>query len=335
MSRILVTGVAGFVGSHLSEALLEQSHEVVGVDNFSQGSRQNLDRCLPSARFQLIDGDVRDPSLWTKLSVCDAIVHLAAFKIPRYGNALDTLEINSLGTRQALEYAARHHARLLFSSTSDVYGKNPQLPFGESSNLVLGPTDVPRWAYAASKIFDEHLCFAYAQRHPGLQTVIVRYFGGYGPHQHTDWWGGPQAVFIDCALKDLPMPIHGDGRQTRTFTYISDLVDGTLRALFTAEAAGQVFNIGQTREIAVIELAQLVWRLTRGEEPPKCEMIPYATFGAYEDVRRRVPDISKARTMLGFNPQVMLEDGLRRTIAWQQTLQANGSGVTMTEEAGR
>jgi UDP-glucose 4-epimerase len=318
MRRVVVTGVAGFVGSHLAEALLDAGTEVIGIDNFSQGDRRNLVRCLGRDGFHLLEQDVCEAATWVSLPTADAIAHLAAFKIPRYGNALATLEINTHGTRHALDYAVRHHARLLFTSTSDVYGKNPSIPFRETHDLVLGPTDVPRWAYAASKIFDEHLCFAYAQRHPGLEVVIVRYFGGYGPHQHLDWWGGPQSVFIGCALRDTPMPLHGDGQQTRTFTFVSDLVDGTVRALRSPEAPGQVFNIGNTSEITIDALARLVWGLVRPRTAPKIETTPYATFGKYEDVRRRVPDITKARTVLGFDPQVALEAGLARTVEWQR-----------------
>jgi UDP-glucose 4-epimerase len=216
----------------------------------------------------------------------------------------------------AAQAARRCGAKLVAASTSDVYGKNPAVPFSEDSDLVTGRPQVRRWAYAISKMYGEQLLFAMHERH-GIDVVILRFFGGYGPNQHLSWWGGPQAVFIDRAIDNQPCDLHGDGRQTRSFTYITDHVDGIIRAIENPAANNQVFNIGTTREISIEGLARIIWQLVRGDEPPKLNFVPYETFGRYEDVMRRVPDISRARDLLGYEPRVELEDGLRATIQWQ------------------
>jgi UDP-glucose 4-epimerase len=318
MSRtVVVTGAAGFIGSNLSAELLQRGYTVRGVDNLSQGSELNVAALLAHPAFTLTRIDVRDEAALDR--ACEgasAIVHLAAYKIPRYSDALDTLTINAIGTLNVGHAAGRHGARLIAASTSDVYGKNPELPFREDSDLVIGPPSVRRWAYAISKMYGEQLLFAIHERY-GIDIVVLRFFGGYGPNQHRSWWGGPQAVFIDKALDDEPCEIHGDGRQSRSFTYVSDHVDGIVRALEIASASNQAFNIGSTREITIEELARLIWRLVRGEQEPKLKFVPYETFGRYEDVRRRLPDISRAQALLGYQPRVDLETGLRATIRWQ------------------
>ena len=319
MSTILVTGVAGFIGSNLAAALIARGDEVKGLDNLSQGSRRNLAGLLTHPRFEFHEDDVRDEARVAELvGSVDCVVHLAAYKIPRYGNALATLQINWLGAQNVLCSAARERRRVVLASTSDVYGRNPELPFTESSDLWMGPSNVRRWSYAVSKMFDEHLAFAYRES-AGLPVTVVRFFGGYGPHQSTSWWGGPQAVFIEAALDNLPMEIHGDGLQTRSFTYVDDHVEGLLRCIDTSAAVGEVFNLGTTDEITIRSLAELVWELAgRGE--PLFSMKSYRSFGKYQDVRRRVPDNSKAARLLDFSPRFGLRDGLEKTIAWQRSL---------------
>jgi UDP-glucose 4-epimerase len=209
-----------------------------------------------------------------------------------------------------------NRAKIVAASTSDVYGKNPEVPFHENSNLVMGNPDVKRWSYAISKMFEEQLLFAYHDRY-GLDVICLRFFGGYGPNQNLTWWGGPQSVFINAALDNEEIELHGDGQQTRSFTYISDHVDGIIRCIERDQANNLVFNLGNTAEISIENLAHLIWKLVRGEETPKIKLVPYAAFGKYEDVLRRIPDISRARTLLEFSPQVDLEEGLKKTIAWQ------------------
>jgi UDP-glucose 4-epimerase len=318
---VLVTGAAGFLGSNLCRVLLESGHAVRAVDNLSQSTMLNLEPLLGEARLCFAREDVRDEAAMQRLAEgASAIVHLAAFKIPRYGNALDTLLVNTRGTESILKAAVAVNARVLFASTSDVYGKNPRLPFAETDDLCLGETGVKRWAYATSKILDEHFCLAYQQER-GVPVTILRLFGSYGPGQNRTWWGGPQSVFIDAALRGLPMDVHGDGQQTRSFTYVDDAVDGITRALFSPRAVGEIFNIGNTKPVTIQALAELVWRLA-GTGEPRIHRVSYQAFGRYEDVRARVPEIGKARELLGFEPRVGLEDGLRRTIDWQRAVMA-------------
>lgn len=315
--KVLITGVAGFIGSNLAQSLLDKGYTIVGFDNMSQGEKLNMAGFREHPQFELVEADIRDEAAMIRAAEgCEAIVHLAAYKIPRYSDALDTLMINSIGSESVVKAALKYGSKVVAASTSDVYGKNPDVPFKETSNLVVGSPDVKRWAYAISKMFEEQLLFAYHERH-GIDIVAMRFFGGYGPNQNLTWWGGPQSVFINHALEDKVIPIHGDGQQTRSFTYIDDHVNGITRCLENPQANNLVFNLGNTYEISIEGLARLIWRLVRGDEPAKVELIPYETFGRYEDVMRRIPDITRARELLGFEPQVDLETGLRRTIRWQ------------------
>ena len=317
MERILITGVAGFIGSNLAGSLLEKGYHIVGVDNMSQGEKLNLSRLIRHPSFEIHYIDIRDETaLKVTAKGCKLIVHLAAYKIPRYTDSLDTLMINSIGSEIVLKAALDEGAKVVAASTSDVYGKNPDVPFNEESNLVMGNPNVKRWAYAISKMFEEQMLFAYNQRF-GIDVVPIRFFGGYGPNQNLTWWGGPQSVFINKALDNEEIEVHGNGLQTRSFTYISDHVDGIIRTIENSAANNKVFNIGNTFEISILDLAKLIWKLVRGDEVPKIKFIPYTTFGKYEDVMRRIPDITRARTLLGFKPEVDLENGLRRTIEWQ------------------
>jgi UDP-glucose 4-epimerase len=316
--KILVTGVAGFIGSNLAQALLDRNYFVVGVDNMSQGKKLNLVPLLADSSFEMHYVDVRDEAAVLKAAEdCATLIHLAAFKIPRYTDALDTLLINSMGSESLVKAALDNNAKVIAASTSDVYGKNPHVPFKESSDLVIGDPTIKRWSYAISKMFEEQLLFAYHERY-GIDVIMMRFFGGYGPNQNLTWWGGPQSVFINQALDNQEIEIHGDGQQTRSFTYITDHVDGIIRLVENPAANNLVFNIGNTYEITIEGLGRLIWRLVRGkDDEPKLKFIPYSAFGKYEDVPRRIPDISRAREILGFEPKVDLESGLRETIKWQ------------------
>ena len=315
--RVLVTGAAGFIGSNLAGELLRRGHAVTGLDNLSQGTLLNLAEFESHPELVFVEGDVRDAATVERAAAdCDAIVHLAAYKIPRYGDAYDTLMINAIGSEVVARVAAERGVKLVAASTSDVYGKNPEIPFREDADSVIGSPDVKRWAYAISKMFEEQLLFACHERF-GIDVVLIRFFGAYGPHQNRTWWGGPQSVFIERALDREALPVHGDGSQTRSFAYISDQVDGIISVLESANA-NLVVNMGGTQEVSMLELARLVWRLVHGaDDEPEVELIPYETFGKYEDVRRRVPDLRRARDLFGFEPKVDLETGLARTIEWQ------------------
>lgn len=319
--KILITGVAGFIGSNLAKKLLGMGHSVIGIDNLSYGAERNMTLIRTDPNFTFIYGDIANPLLLKDYKV-DVLVHLASQKIPRYTNALRTLDENYLMLKNVVNKCLIDRIKLVFASTSDVYGKNPACPFNEESDLVLGPTTVKRWAYALSKIYGEQYIIANNDEY-GLRYTITRFFGSYGPNQNLTWWGGPQSVFMTHAMEDKPIEVHGDGSQTRTFTYVEDTVDGLSRCILNDAADNEIFNIGTypDAEISIAELATLIWKMVRGEESvPKLNFIPYSTFGKYEDVMRRVPDISKINNALGFTPRYSLRDGLERTIQWQKEL---------------
>ena len=212
-----VTGAAGFIGSHLCRRLLGSGFKIIAVDNLSKGSLANINDLLGQKAFLFKKIDVTDfKSIKTAFKKTNVIVHLAAAKIPRYGNRITTLLTNTKGTENILEIAKIGHKKTIFASTSDVYGKNPKLPFTENSDLVIGSSEVARWSYAVSKIFDEHLCFAYWEEFK-VPFVIIRLFGVYGPRHHRSWWGGPPSLFIDAMKNNEVVEIHGDGEQTRSF----------------------------------------------------------------------------------------------------------------------
>jgi nucleoside-diphosphate-sugar epimerase len=327
VKKVGITGVAGFIGSHLCDRLLAAGHEVVGVDDLSRGSLANLPLALASPRFRLERFDcTRRRELRAAFSGCDTIVHLAAQKIPRYDGALMTLEANVAGVNAAAHAALSLDADLIVASTSDVYG-NGTPPFREDGPLVLGPPTSRRWAYAVSKLYDEHVCLALAEERD-LRVTILRFFGSYGPRNHPSWWGGPQAAFFEALLDGEMVEIHGDGLQTRTFTYVADTVDGIYRAMLTPEARGEVLNIGAGTPTTIKDLAALVQETLGLPLPLRARFVPYAELpGNYQDVRHRVPDTTKARAMLGFEAQITLADGLARTCEWHQTRRAEGEAV--------
>jgi len=275
----------------------------------SMGRWDRIAAYIDHPRFSFLQRDVTDPSAFDGIDAeINCVVHLAAFKIPRYGKSIDTLRINYRGTENALEFAVRKNSKCVLASTSDVYGRNPKLPFAETDDCVLGSSKVARWGYAVSKLFDEHLGFAYQESY-GIPVTLLRFFGSYGPNQHLSWWGGPPPVFIDAALNGDELPVHGDGLQTRSFTFVTDTVAGIYAAITKPEANGEILNIGSTQEIAIIDLARLVWRLVNPQSEPRIKFTPYESFTGkpYDDVRRRVPDVSLSARVLGVQARVPLE----------------------------
>lgn len=317
--KILITGVAGFVGSNLAKSLLQRGHKVIGIDNLNYGFLRNIDAIKDDKNFQFFMGDIANPLILKDVKA-DIIIHLASQKIPRYTNALRTLEENYLMLRNVVHKCILDKSKILFASTSDVYGKNPNVPFSESSDLVMGPTTVKRWAYALSKMYGEQYIIANHEEY-GLNYTITRFFGSYGPNQNLTWWGGPQSVFIEKAFKKEAIDIHGDGLQTRTFTFVDDTVNALVACIENENSNNEIFNTGpkDNAEITIKDLAILIWKLVNGKDSePKLNYIPYATFGNYEDVMRRVPDITKICSKLGFKPQWDLDQGLIETINWQK-----------------
>lgn len=323
MKKVLVTGVAGFVGSHVTDVLLQRGYFVIGIDNFSKGKVENLSNAKKHSSFQLIRGDITNPKIFSNMDRSyNGIFHFAAKKIPRYGGRLETVKENVFGMLNVLEFARKKRkCRVLFASTSDVYGKNPDLPFEETSNSVLGPSTSARWCYAASKLAGEHLCFGYAESYK-IPVVIVRIFGTYGPREHLGWWGGPQSAFIENLLDGKKVEIHGDGKQTRCLTYIDDMVNGLVDAIEKSSFQNEILNLGSTEEVSMVKLASIVCRLMKKNPSTSIKYIPYARLSSrdYEDVRRRIPSIKKAKKIIDYLPKVTLSEGLPQTIEWHQSL---------------
>ena len=319
--KILITGGAGFIGSNLAKRLLlNNENQVTALDNLSYGQMRNVNS-INDSNFEFIQGDLGNPFVLRNKKF-DVIVHLASQKIPRYTSAFQTLEENNIMLKNVILKCLEDGSKIVFASTSDVYGKNPDVPFSEESNIVLGSSTVKRWAYATSKIYGEHLIRAYHDEF-GLDFSITRFFGSYGAGQNLSWWGGPQSVFIEKALKNETIEIHGTGLQTRTFTYIKDTVEALQHLVLDPKSNGEIYNIaGDPKgETTILNLANIIWRLVNGENSePKLNLIPYETFGKYEDVMRRVPNIDKITSQFDYEPQYDLETGLIETIQWQKTV---------------
>ena len=315
--KVLITGGAGTIGSHLADRLLAEGYHIIVLDNLSTGRRENIAHNLAHPRFEWVEGDVRNAPLVAELVArCDAVFHLAAVvgvaNVVR--DPLACIQVNVEGTQAVLAAALAHRRRVTFASSSEVYGKSFHVPFREQDDRTLGPTWTPRWSYAVSKALDEHLCFAYAAR--GLEVSVVRYFNSYGPRMDPKGYGSVVARLVTQALAGEPLTVYGDGQQTRCFTYISDTVEGTLMAAASPNALGQAFNIGSDLEITVQALAEQIVELTQSQS--SIVRVPLEeAFGAnFEDVTRRRPSIDKARRLLGFEPAVPLEQGLKETIRW-------------------
>ncbi len=323
-ATIGVTGAAGFIGANLCERLLDEGCTVIGVDDMSMGTLRNLTGIIDHPNFRFRQFDCRDAGRMSQAMYgVDAIAHMAALKIPRYGGALKTLAVNVDGSHVALDLGRQLGAHVVLASTSDVYGQ-AEPPFHEDDPIVLGPPTTRRWSYAASKYYDEHLALCMAEEE-GLKVTILRFFNAYGIRNHPSWWGGPLSVFFEDLLDGRMMEIHGDGRQTRSFTYVSDTVDGVVRALARGavgdDILGEVINIGNDRPIEIIDLARKVQDAMGIAGPLRARMIGLETIGGnYQDVRHRVPDLSKAKRLLGFEPKVSLEEGLAKTLAWHLEL---------------
>ncbi len=313
--KALITGGAGFIGSHLAEALLAQGHEVALLDDLSTGLVENLQSVQGHPRLTLHVGSVRDEALVQKLvDEADVVYHLAAAVGVRLilERPVETIETNIVGTERVLRAAAHRKTRVVLASTSEVYGKNDAVPLSEEDDRILGPTTKSRWSYACSKAIDEFLGLAY-HRERGLPVVIVRLFNTVGPRQ-TGRYGMVVPRLVRQALDGAPMTVYGDGRQSRCFTDVQDAVRGIIALSLSPGAVGQVFNVGTTDEVTIGELAERVKRLTGSRSP--IVLVPYdeAYQPGFEDLRRRVPSIAKAEQAVGYRPQVPLDETLRRVI---------------------
>ncbi|MDD2890292.1 MAG: GDP-mannose 4,6-dehydratase [bacterium] len=319
-NKIVITGGAGFIGSHLGDALLSNRYEVVAVDNLSMGKIENIKHNLVNPDFRFEKVDIRDiESLKKVCKDANIIVHLAAYKIPRYGNAVETLLVNGEGGVNVFKVAKEFNCKVVLASTSDVYGKSEESFFQEDGNLIMGPSYIPRWSYAVSKLFEEHLAYAYQDAY-NIPVNIIRIFECYGPRYHLSWWGGPIPVFISAILSNKEVEIHNDGKQTRCFIYISDLVDGIISIIEKDKLSGEIFNLGTKEEISILDLVYLIKDLSGSVDMPKIKFVPYSSFSnkKYEDIKKRTPDITKAGNLLKFAPKMSLREGLLKTIDWQR-----------------
>ena len=315
--KVVITGAAGLLGSHLIQPLLLRGHSVVGLDNLRLGNKRNIEEFLSDSKFAFEQKDILSKE--DMLKVCagaECIIHLAAEKIPRYSSSLNTLEVNGKGTEILLEVARENGARFIFASTDEVYGKNQDLPLLEESMLVYGLSHTNRWSLAVSKMFGEHLCFAYHEMY-NLPITIARYSGGYGPTYTASWANSPVNIFIEATLRGESLPIHGDGTQTRSLTYIDDLVDGTMKIFESSYVDGEILNLGSDNRISMVNLAYLVWREMGRDGKPNLQFIPYTDFSnLYEDVHHRAVNCSKAYYLLGYHPKIGLEEGVHRLVQW-------------------
>ncbi len=313
--RVLITGGAGFVGSHLSDALLQRGDEVFVLDNLSTGSIDNIAHLKPHPRFHYtIDSVTNEPLLAEMIDTCDVVAHLAAaVGVKLIVEApVHTIETNVHGTEVVLKHANKKKKLVLIASTSEVYGKSAEVPFREDADLVLGPSEKHRWAYACSKLIDEFLALAYWKERK-LPVVIVRLFNTVGPRQ-TGQYGMVIPNFVRQALAGQPITVFGDGTQSRSFTYVGDVVRAVAALINEPGAIGHVFNIGHGAEISINALAEKVKSLTNS--PSEVVHIPYdqAYESGFEDMPRRVPDTTKLQSLIGFRPTVELDEILTRVI---------------------
>jgi nucleoside-diphosphate-sugar epimerase len=330
--RALITGGAGFIGSHLAETLNLQGHQVVVLDDLSTGRLENVSHLSKSPEFQFVIGSVTDESVVAPLvKDVDVVFHLAAaVGVKLVCEApIHTIHTNVDGTATVLRAANRYHKRVLVASTSEVYGKNQELPYREDANLVMGPPDKTRWGYATSKLLDEFLALAYAREH-NLPVTVVRLFNTVGPRQSSRY-GMVLPNFVRWALANEPITVHGDGSQTRSFTWVGDVVWAMTALINEPRAAGQVFNIGNGEEISIRDLAVRVREMTRSSS--EIRYVPYeqAFDRSFEDMPRRVPDISKLRRLVGYEPRVHLTGIIESVIRYwgnehRGTLAGNSAG---------
>ena len=313
--RTLVTGGAGYIGSHLVDRLVRLNHEVTVIDDLSTGNLTNLQAVHSDIRFveaTILDADVVD----TLVAGADVVFHLAA--AVGVGHIIEqplrSLVINTKGAENVITSCVKHDRKLLLASTSEIYGKTAKMPMSEDDDRVLASTTIARWGYSTAKAIDEHLALAHAEH--GLRMSIVRYFNSYGPRLDPRGYGSVVANLMRQAIDNEPLTVHGDGSQTRCFTYVDVTVEGTLRAALDLRGEGKIFNVGNDHETSIIDLATTIIAMTGSSSA--VQHISYEQrFGkGFEDTKRRIPDVQRARTVLDFNAGISLQDGLQRTLAW-------------------
>jgi nucleoside-diphosphate-sugar epimerase len=320
MKRVLITGVAGMIGSHLLDYLIEKEYEIIGIDNFSFGKIENIRSNLRKDNFKFYRVDVGDYETLKILSKdVDVIVHLAAVKkISESDSSMATLKVNVNGTENIFKTACMWGCKVIFASTSDVYGMSPDIPFREDGDLLLGPSMIKRWSYAVSKLYCEQMAFAY-YKDCSVPVVILRYFGGFSPRSSFSWSGGHIPIFVDAILNDKEVIIHGDGKQTRSMAYVDDLIEGTFLAIENEKAVGEVFNLGNDEEMSIIDTALLIHKIASTGKELKLKYIKMEDiFGKYKDILRRRPDLTKAQNLLGYESKTSMEDSIRKIVEYRR-----------------
>ena len=315
--RALITGGAGFIGSHLAEALLDGGHEVDIIDNLSTGSIRNVGHLKSNPRFNyVVDTLTNEPLLAELIDRNDVIFHFAAAVGVKLivEQPVHTIETNVHGTEVVLKHANKKKKKVVIASTSEVYGKSADVPFREDADLVMGATVKHRWAYACSKAIDEFLALAYYKER-NLPVIIVRFFNTVGPRQ-TGQYGMVLPSFVRQALSGEPITVFGDGTQSRSFTYIGDVVECLMKLVNEPKAVGQVFNIGNKHEVTILHLAEIVKSLTGSAS--RIEFVPYdkAYEEGFEDMPRRVPDLTKVTQLVGYEPKVQLNEIITKVIEY-------------------
>ena len=307
--KILLTGGAGFIGSHLAEKLISEGHSVTALDNLSTGSSANLDSLKGSSDFKLVEASMLDKSIVDQLVAdSDGVIHLgAALGVQRilerpYESFID----NTQGTENLIVAAAESKKKIFIASTSEIYGKNPEQPLNEESDRVIGSPKLLRWAYSEAKAIDESLAQMFAQSH-GLSYVVGRFFNTVGPRQ-SGMYGMVLPRFVSAALKGEALEVHGDGLQTRTFCHVLDSIDAVLRLFLSSQAIGEAFNIGGEGEISIKDLAQKVIDITGSKSEIKYISYQSAYPQGFDEMMRRVPDISKLRSYTGWSPKRSLDE---------------------------
>lgn len=328
MKHALVTGGAGFVGSHLTEALLQQGARVTVIDDESTGCRENLAKVIEDEHLHYLRGPVEDASVLERvINEVDEVYHLAAAvgvslidKKP-----METIQRNIYPTHLLFQLASKRHLaghsiKVFVASSSEVYGKNPKASWTEEDDLVFGPTRFPRWSYGASKAIDEFLALAY-WRQDGLPVVVGRFFNVVGPRQRGEF-GMVLPRFVEAAVANQPMIVHDDGEQIRCFAHVSDVVGAVLSLMQTPEAPGQIVNIGSDRPVSIRELAEIVRKIADSTAPIEYQTYQAAYRKDFEDVRRRVPDLTRLRSIIDFSPHHKLEEIVAELVYLQRRNQA-------------
>lgn len=317
--KILITGGAGFIGSHLAERLLQDGHHVHVIDNLSTGSLDNIESFKDHPHFRYTIGTILNKEVMEKLvSSADQVYHLAAAVGVKYiiENPLLSLKTNIVGTDNVLELANKHKAKVLITSTSEIYGKSDKVPFSEMDDRLLGSTSISRWGYSCSKAIDEFMALAY-YREKKLPVVIVRCFNTVGPRQ-TGQYGMVLPKFIKAALLDQPIIVYGSGKQTRCFADVSDVVDAMIKLMNTPECEGEIYNIGTQESISIEDLAKKVKSMCKSKSRIDYMSYEDAFEEGFEDMMNRMPDLGKVHAAIGYEPKLKLDDIIERMIQYYE-----------------